>query len=80
MGVASGLFEPDVAYCPAIHAAEIDGVHNARAVDLVWAVESRAHGLIECQSVFIQDYNETLGERHVSILGIPYPGFEDYFY
>ncbi len=79
MGVASGLFEPDAGYTPATHAAEIDGEHNRAAVDLDWVVQTIAGGSIECQSVFIQDYNETLGERHVSILGIPHPGYETYF-
>lgn len=79
MGVASGHFEPDSGYIPAKYAAEIDGIHNRAAVDLVWVVKSEFGSSIECQSVFIQDYNESLGERHVSILGIPHPGYEDLF-
>tara|TARA_R110000824_G_scaffold91372_4_gene222378 strand:- start:531 stop:878 length:348 start_codon:yes stop_codon:yes gene_type:complete len=79
MGVATGFFEPTTDYDPKIHAGEIDGVHQSSVYNLTLVVNSLMHGKIECHSVFIQDYSESLDERHVSILAIPYPDYETYF-
>ena len=79
MGVATGLFEPTEDYDPKIHAGEIDDVHQPNVYNLTLVASSPKHGKIVCHSVFIQDYSESLGERHVSIMGIPYPDYEMFF-
>jgi hypothetical protein len=79
MGVASGPFEPGPSYEPEAHAGEIEGNHNPGGANLTYVVQSTAHGVVECQAVFIQDYNEGLDERQVSVLGIPYPDYETFF-
>ena len=79
MGVASGLFEPSPSYEPKAHAGKIEGTYNPNGADLPFVVQSADHGSVECQAVFIQDYSEGLNERHVSVLGIPYPDYETFF-
>lgn len=79
MGVASGPFEPGPCYASETYAGEIEGTDNPSGANLPYLVQSDDHGVVECQSVFIQDYSQALNERQVSILGIPYPDYETYF-
>ena len=79
MGVANGPFDPCPGYERDVHAGEIEGVHNPVGADLSYVVKSTEHGTVGCQGVFIQDYMDGLGERHVSIIGIGYPEYETYF-
>jgi hypothetical protein len=79
MGVAGGPFQPEPRYQPKLHAGEIDGVHNVRGLDLPFRVQAGDGGMVACQGVFIQDYSDSLGERSVAVLGIPYPEYEERF-
>jgi hypothetical protein len=79
MGVASGPFEPAPSYEREAHAGEIEGTHNPPGANLIYVVQSADQGVVECQAVFIQDYDEGLNERQVSILGIHCPVYETLF-
>ncbi|MBB4615810.1 hypothetical protein [Novosphingobium taihuense] len=75
MGVARGNFDPSPNYQPSAHAFEIDGGYNENGADLPFVV--KAGGVfVECAGAGIQDYSASLGERHVEVLGIPYPEYE----
>ncbi|MXP30119.1 hypothetical protein GRI58_15020 [Porphyrobacter algicida] len=75
MGVASGKFDPASAYEPAAHAFEIDGDYNENGANLPFVIKAEEE-LVECAGAGIQDYSTSLGERHVEVLGIPYPEYE----
>jgi hypothetical protein len=79
MGVAMGPFEPGPGYERDVHAGEIEGTYNPIGADLPYVVQSIDHGTVDCQSVFIYDYRDGLGERHVAVIGIAYPDYETYF-
>ncbi len=79
MGVAAGPFDPSAGYQRELHAREIEGVFNSSGAELGFVVQSEKAGVVDCLSVFIQDFSDGLGERQVSILGIPYPDYETLF-
>ena len=68
MGVAVGVFAPTSVYVAATHAGEIDGQENRAAVGGL-SVHS-AEGKVECEGVWIADFQNTLNELQVSVLGI----------
>ncbi|MEO5773796.1 MAG: hypothetical protein ABIQ32_06720 [Sphingomicrobium sp.] len=79
MAVAMGEFEPSSAYDVHVHAGEIDGVHiGERAYNLPYAIISIGHGVIRHEGVFIQDFSDSLDERHISVI-IPDPDYETFF-
>jgi len=75
MGVAVGLFTPTSEYVAAIHAGEIDGHENGAAIGAL-SVHS-AEGKVGCEGVWIADFQNTLSELQVSVLGIA--DFATYF-
>jgi hypothetical protein len=75
MGVASGYFEPTPAYRPETHAFEIDGVYNEIGANLPFVIKA-GEEVVECIGAGVRDYSESLGERHVEVLGIPYSEYE----
>lgn len=79
MGVASGPFQPGPAYQRELHAIEIEGATNSTADGLPFTVQAGDGGVVECRSVWIQDYSDGLGERDIAVLGIPYPEYESRF-
>lgn len=79
MGVAGGPFEPAPGYKRGTHASVIEGVDNPLGGDLRFKVQDDQGGTVECQAIWIEDYSDCLGERQVSVLGIPYPEYENRF-
>ena len=80
MGVAhGGQLEPSPEYVPAAHAGQIGEVRNESGVQAPLSARSSDFGKIECAAVFIEDFNEALGEIHLAVLGIPYPDYESFF-
>lgn len=75
MGVARGTFEPSSTYQPSAHAFEIDGGYNENGANLPFVIKARGE-IVECAGAGIQDYSTSLGERHVEVLGIPYPEYD----
>jgi hypothetical protein len=76
MGVAHGPFTATPAYERAIHAGEVDGQPNEIAADVSLTVRG-PQGVLECQGVWIADFQDTLGEIQVSVIGIS--DYETYF-
>lgn len=78
MGVAAGVFEPTLAYCPALHAVTVDGVVQESSR---WklSVRSPEFGLINCEGAGIDDASDSLGEIEITLLGIPHPAYDAYF-
>jgi hypothetical protein len=74
-GVASGCFEPASTYEAAANAFEIDAVYNENGANLPFVIKA-GEEVVECAGAGIRDYSESLGERHVEVLGIPYPEYE----
>ena len=81
MGVASGRFEPTASYDARFHADQIEGQPNDNEGYLTAPrlVARSQTGIIECQIIVIEDYDQSLNERHLSLLGIPYPDYRTYF-
>ena len=77
MGVAAGSFEPTEAYSRDVHANIIEGDYVG---DRGLSLRSRSpdRGDIE-GSIVIEDYTDSLGERQVSVIAIPYPEYGEYF-
>jgi len=76
MGVAFGPFTPTAAYDPARHAGVIG--ENDNDLGLGANLTARGpDGMIECAGVGLQDFQESVGEIDVSLLGIS--EFERYF-
>jgi hypothetical protein len=69
MGVAIGSFTPTTGYEQSVHAFVIDGVENATFLED--SLRARApSGSIECVGVAIADFQNSLGEMQVHLLGI----------
>lgn len=79
MGVAGGRFVPAPEYVPSSHAAVIDGDDNVSGVRAELSARSDAYGMLACVGVYIEDYEETLQEVNVTVLGIAYPDYETVF-
>ena len=79
MGVAGGYFVPGSGYKPRLHAYAIDGDDNDLEARPELSARSDQHGTLECQGVVIEDFNETLQEINVTVLGMAYPNYESIF-
>ncbi len=79
MGVATGRFVPTADYDPRRHAYMIDGDENKLEASAEISARSDDHGMLACAGVAIEDFNETLQERNVTVLGLPYPEYETIF-
>jgi hypothetical protein len=78
MGVAMGSFEPSGCYDKHAHANVIDGEYvGDKGTSFV--VISDAHGKIDCVGIAIEDFAESIGERQLTLFGIPYPEYAQYF-
>jgi hypothetical protein len=78
MGVAMGPFEPADHYERAVHANVIEGNYIGDP-GASFVVVSEVHGAIGCVGVAIEDYAESIGERELTVLGIPYPEYARFF-
>jgi len=79
MGVAGGRFVPAPDYEPRLHAYVIDGDDNKLAKSAEILARSDEYGMLACAGVGIEDFNETLQEISVTVLGIAYPEYETVF-
>ncbi|MEZ2223317.1 hypothetical protein [Rhizobium sp. RCC_161_2] len=79
MGVAAGQFEPTSDYDPQLHASTTDGICKELGDDAPLSDRSEEFGIIDCTRVAIEDYNKSLGELQVLVLGIGYPDYETFF-
>ncbi|AYD02440.1 hypothetical protein [Neorhizobium sp. NCHU2750] len=79
MGVAGGRFVPAPEYVPRLHAFVIDGDDNKIVDGPELSARSYAYGMLTCAGVAIEDFNETLHEINVTVLGMAYPEYETVF-
>ncbi len=79
MGVAGGRFIPGPEYAPRFHAYVIDGDNNELGKSAELSVWSDAHGMLACAGITIEDFNETLHEISVVVLGMAYLEYETAF-
>jgi hypothetical protein len=79
MGIAGGCFIPSSEYESRLHAYLIDGDDNDLEDRTELSARSDQYGMLECQGVVIEDYNETFGEINVTVLGMAYPEYETIF-
>lgn len=79
MGVAGGRFVPAPEYAPRLHAYVIDGDENKRGESAELSARSDAYGMLACAGVAIEDFNETLHEINVMVLGMAYPDYATAF-
>ncbi|WP_105375092.1 hypothetical protein [Neorhizobium huautlense] len=79
MGVAGGRFVPAPEYAPRLHAYVIDGDDNKLGESAELSARSDSYGMLPCAGVAIEDFNETLHEVNVTVLGMPYPEYETAF-
>jgi hypothetical protein len=79
MGVAAGRFDPAPDYDPRLHAVVIEGERNDLDGEAPLSVWSAEFGAIPCAGIVIEDCAETLNERNVTLLGVPYPDYETFF-
>lgn len=79
MGVAGGHFVPGSDYEPRLHAHVIDGDDNDLEALPELSARSDQYGTLECHGVVIEDFNETLQEINVTVLGMAYPEYETIF-
>jgi hypothetical protein len=78
MGVAMGPFEPTDNYDCQIHANTVEGTYMGD-VGASFSVVSDAHGKIDSAGVAIEDFYDGLGERILTVVGIPYLIYADIF-
>jgi hypothetical protein len=78
MGVAMGHFEPADHYDRRLHANVIEGDYIGDP-GASFVVVSEDNGIIVCVGVAIEDYAESMGERQLTVLGIPYPDYARFF-
>ncbi|ARQ57262.1 MULTISPECIES: hypothetical protein [Rhizobium] len=76
MGVAGGRFDPTPEYDPSFHAFVVDGDYKDIAGVAQLSAHSAEFGPIRCKGVAIEDFNESLNEITVVILGMAYPEYE----
>ncbi|MGR9462208.1 hypothetical protein [Rhizobium leguminosarum] len=79
MGVAGGRFVPTPDYDPRLHAFVIDGEYNDLDGKAQLSAYSAEFGVLRCEGVVIEDFNETVQEINVIILGMAYPEYETAF-
>ncbi|MBB3964218.1 hypothetical protein [Rhizobium metallidurans] len=79
MGVASGPFIASPEYAPRLHASVIDGDDNKVGRSAELAARSDASGILPCAGVSIEDFNKTLHEITVTVLGMRSPEYETAF-
>ncbi len=79
MGVAGGRFVAAPEYAPRLHAYVIDGDDNKLGESANLSARSDAYGMLTCAGVCIEDFNQTLQEINVIVLGMAYPEYETAF-
>lgn len=79
MAVAGGRFVPAPEYAPRIHAVVIDGDDNVPGAHAALSARSDEYGTLVCVGICIEDYEETLEEIIVTVVGIAYPEYETAF-
>jgi hypothetical protein len=79
MGVAGGRFVPGSEYEPRLHAYVIDGDYSDLDARRDLSARSDQYGMLECQGVTLEDFNETCGEINLTVLGMAYPDYETIF-
>lgn len=79
MGVAEGSFVPSRHYDPRLHAYMIDCEENDLTGQEPLAAHSQTWGVIECLGTHVEDFNASLKEMNVSIVGIPSAQYSDMF-
>ncbi len=78
MGIAFGSFVPSDRYDRKLHAGLIDGEVVEGKRDSLF-VRASGRATFEFEEVVIHDMADSTGEIEVTVFGIPYPQFEDYF-
>lgn len=78
MGVAEGRFFPTPDYDPRLHAYVIDGDDNKLGEGAKIFARCDEH-MLPCAGIVIEDYDETLQEINLTVLGIRYPEYETIF-
>ncbi|QIO52878.1 hypothetical protein HA461_17575 [Rhizobium leguminosarum bv. trifolii] len=79
MGVAGGRFVPTRDYDPRLHAFVTDGEYNDLEGKAQLTACSAEFGVLRCEGVAIEDFNETVQEINTVILGMAYPEYETAF-
>ncbi|NEK37913.1 hypothetical protein GR253_27890 [Rhizobium leguminosarum] len=79
MGVAGGRFVPTPDYDPRFHAFVIDGDYNDLEGKAQLSACSAEFGVLRCEGLAIEDFNETVQEINIIILGMAYPEYETAF-
>jgi hypothetical protein len=79
MAAAGGRFVPTPDYAPRLHAYIIDGAHHDLDGKAELLACSAEFGMLRCEGIAIEDFNETLQEMNVNLLGIAYPDYETAF-
>lgn len=75
MGVAGGRFVPVPGYEPRLHAFVIGGDDDGSVAHAEFSARSDEYGMLACEGVGIEDFDETLQEISVVVLGIAYPEY-----
>ncbi|AGS22464.1 hypothetical protein [Rhizobium etli] len=78
MGVAAGPLDATLDYDPLLHAYVIDGDDNDVDSNALSA-RSAEFGMIICAVVCVEDFNKTLNELNVTLLGIAEPDYATVF-
>ncbi|NVD39091.1 hypothetical protein HT585_09515 [Ensifer sp. HO-A22] len=79
MGVAGGHFVPAPEYVPSIHALVIDGDDNVSGEYAELSARSDEYGMLVCAGVYIEDFEETVQEINVTVLGMAHPEYASVF-
>lgn len=75
MGVAEGLFVPSARYDRNRHANVIDGIDNDSLDAMAVSASSSELDPIECSGIIIEDYDESLQEIRVSVIGMSHADY-----